>query len=674
MNYPHLLRNALALAFALVLPAAAWSADPIAGQAKFTQICSTCHTVASTAVDDRGRNSPAKIRNAMATIPEMSALSGLSAADLENIAAFLGDSPGSLAFGSTTVGASSASAVVTVRASTFAALTSLSSSVTGDFSLQGGTCGASLASDASCTIGVVFSPTASGTRTGTLSIVNSGLTTPVAIALTGAAAAAPQATVSLDSSNLAFGNQVVGSAGASRTVTVSNTGAASLTFSGITVTGTAASDFTSAGTCAVAAVVAAGGHCSVVVTFAPTATGARSAVLTLASNASNSNVAVALGGTGQAMGVPAVTLAPATLSFGAATVGAGTAARTVTLLNSGTASLAIQGIQATGPFSVSQNCGASLAPSGTCSISVVFTPAAAGASTGAVTVSTNAAGSPQSVPLSGTGLLSTAGNLQWSTTDSLDFGTVAVGADASTRTLTLSNSGADAADLVSLGIAGTDAADFRIDTASTCASGATLAAGASCEVVVGFAPGAIGSRSASLNVASDNALTPEALALTGTASAPPTPALTLSATSLAFVAPAGASAAAQTLTLTNSGAGDLHVSAITLADPRFTATSTGTDACGVAPFTLPAGASCSLQVAWAGTGSDATEASTLTVTGDMQPATASVSLQGQGTVEHPVNAGGGGCTLGGNTDAVDPLLIGMATLAAFLAWRRRRAQ
>jgi hypothetical protein len=127
--------------------------------------------------------------------------------------------------------------------------------------------------------------------------------------------------------------------------------------------------------------------------------------------------------------------------------------------------------------------------------------------------------------------------------------------------------------------------------------------------------------------------------------------------------------------LTNSGAASLHVSAVSAGSARFVLSASADNACAAAPFALAAGASCKLQVAWLGTGADASESTQLTVTGDMQPATATVALQGEGTSAAPANSGSGGCTLGANTAAVDPVLAVMALIAAALIWqRRRRAQ
>jgi len=105
---------------------------------------------------------------------------------------------------------------------------------------------------------------------------------------------------------------------------------------------------------------------------------------------------------------------PSSLSFGESAVGYGTAAQTITLTNVGSAPLTITSITATGanaadfhlPVSASP-CPISpstLAVSGTCIISVYFNPGAAGARSGSVTVTSNAASSPDVLALTGTGV------------------------------------------------------------------------------------------------------------------------------------------------------------------------------------------------------------------------------------------------------------------------------
>ena len=664
---------AFGLAAVLAWPVASHAADPILGTTKFSQNCSGCHSVASTATIDRGRNSPSMIRSAINNVGAMSGLSSLSTSDLEDIAAYLGNAPSSLSFAQTTVGQTSGTQTITVRASRTAALSNLAASVSGDFTRSGGTCGASLAASGSCTITAAFTPTTAGSRSGTLSISHSGLTTTVPIKLSGTGLAAAVPTISLDASSAAFGTQTVNTTSSAKTLTVSNTGNAALNFSAITLGGSAAADYSAGGGCAVGTPVAAGGSCTLSLRFTPSVTGSRSASLTLASDASNGNATVSLSGTGQAVATPQASLAPASLAFGSVTVGSSSTARLVTLTNSGSAALSISAITAASPFNASHACGNTLAAGASCAISVVFTPSGAGAASGSLSVSSNASGSPHSVGLTGTGVLATSGDLQWVGGSAVDFGSVPVGDDAATHTLTLSNSGNGTATIGDFTLGGSHAADFRIDGSSSCSAGQSLAAGAQCTVVLGFTPTATGARSASLAVGANNASTPDAVALAGTGVAPAAPALSLSAESLDFVAPASGAAAAQTLTLTNTGTADLHLSALALSGgTRFGVSGTGAGGCGTAPVALAAGASCTLAVSWAGTAADASETATLTLTGDMPAGNVAVGLSGEGGAGEPSNQGGGGCTLGAGTGAADPLLILMAALAGLLAWRRRR--
>jgi pimeloyl-ACP methyl ester carboxylesterase len=100
---------------------------------------------------------------------------------------------------------------------------------------------------------------------------------------------------------------------------------------------------------------------------------------------------------------PAVTLSPTSLSFASQASGSTSAAQTVTLTNSGTAALSITSISASGDFAETNTCGGSVASGANCAISATFTPTAPGSRTGALTITDNANGSPQTVNLSGTG-------------------------------------------------------------------------------------------------------------------------------------------------------------------------------------------------------------------------------------------------------------------------------
>ncbi len=676
------LPGAIVAIAAAVLAGPAFAADPVAGQSKFTQVCAACHAVSTTGVVDRGRNNPAMIQNAINTIPQMAGVgSQVNASDLANIAAYLGNSPASISFAQTGVGQTSAVSTITISASRLAALGSLSAVASGDFAVQGGSCGATVPAGTSCTVGVVFRPTAAGARNGALTISHNGISTPIPIALSGTANVTLTAVLAADATTLAFGNQPLGSASAARTVTLTNSGTAVLDFSSIGVTGTNAGDFSRAGTCAVGTPLAVGASCTVTATFTPAATGARSATLAIAANAptannATANVNVALSGTGQAQPTPVSSLSATQLNFGALTIGRTSAAQTITVSNTGNAALSFSGIAASGPFTTTDNCAGGVPAGGSCAVNVSFAPAGAGAATGTLTLTSNAAASPQAVSLAGTGVLTNTPILAWTAATSADFGTATVGTDGGLKHFTLGNTGDVAATLGSFALAGDAAADYRVDTSSTCTAGASLAVGATCDLAVGFSPRAVGTRAATAAVVADNASLPAPLTLTGVGLAPPQPGLQLSASSLDF---GPADSAGRVLTLTNSGAGVLHLSAIGIDSARFVLDATaGSNACGAVPITVQPGGNCQVTVRWLGAGTAAsaptgTDTGTLTLQGDMTPATATVPLRGSPGSTDASNSGGGGCTIGSGTGAADPLLLVMAGLSALVLWRRRTA-
>lgn len=114
-------------------------------------------------------------------------------------------------------------------------------------------------------------------------------------------AAAPA--VSISPSSVGFGDRAVGATGPTQAVAVKNTGSASLSITGTSITGTNAGDFSVASnSCGTS--LAAGATCTIAVAFTPTATGSRSASLTLSGNATGSPFAVALTGNGTPAPLP----------------------------------------------------------------------------------------------------------------------------------------------------------------------------------------------------------------------------------------------------------------------------------------------------------------------------------------------------------------------------------
>ncbi|HEY0935583.1 MAG TPA: choice-of-anchor D domain-containing protein, partial [Trebonia sp.] len=204
--------------------------------------------------------------------------------------------PGALNFGSVAAGTASAAQTVTVANPTSAAAPVASVAATGDFA-ETSTCGSSIPAGGSCTVSVTFKPAAAGSRTGTLTVDAGGSTSTVSLSGTGTAGGGgSSATLSASPASVSFGSVAVGSASAAKTVTVTNTGGAAAAVSSVS----AAAPFAETSTCGSS--IAAGASCTVSVTFKPAAAGAASGNLTLASDASNPSLTVALSGTGTSSG------------------------------------------------------------------------------------------------------------------------------------------------------------------------------------------------------------------------------------------------------------------------------------------------------------------------------------------------------------------------------------
>jgi FG-GAP-like repeat/Cep192 domain 4 len=143
-------------------------------------------------------------------------------------------------------------------------------------------------------------------------------------------------------------------------------------------------------------------NCSIDATFTPSATGPVNGTLSVTDNASDSPQEIGLSGTGVSTAV--VSVAPTDLTFAGQLVGTSSAPKTVTLTNTGAASLTIMSLSTgTGDFAQTNNCPTSLSIGGSCTISVTFKPSAAVINVGSLMITDNAAGSPQSITLTGQG-------------------------------------------------------------------------------------------------------------------------------------------------------------------------------------------------------------------------------------------------------------------------------
>ena len=307
----------------------------------------------------------------------------------------------------------------------------------------------------------------------------------------------------------------MGSTSAAQTVTLSNTGNAALSISSMALGGANSADFAQTSNCG--ASVAAGASCTISVTFTPSAAGARSASLAITDNATGSPQTVSLSGTGLE---PAVSLSPSTLTFAKQTTGTTSAGQGVTLKDTGNASLKISSIALSGAnpgdFAQTNNCGSSVAPGASCTISVTFTPTAAGSRSASLEISDNASASPQTVSLSGTGFAPVI-TLSLSTT-SLAFGQENETLTTAPQTVTLSNTGSATLNISSITVSGTDPNDFP----ETNNCGASVAVGANCTISVSFAPTITGARTAQMLITDNASGSPQLVSLSGSGINAPT--------------------------------------------------------------------------------------------------------------------------------------------------------
>lgn len=201
-------------------------------------------------------------------------------------------------------------------------------------------------------------------------------------------------------------NVNVGSSVVSRTISTTASSNAAVQIS--TVTSNNPLEFTIVSNTCNGAFVFPGSPCTVGVQFTPATSGARSGKIVVSSNGTGSPQNFDVSGTGQSGSPPPPTgglTVPSTLSFGSQTVGAQSAAQSISITNGSGASVTVTNVQTSSATEfpiVSNNCG-TVAAGGGCTINVAFKPPIAGSRVGTVTVTTNGSGSPHQVTLSGTG-------------------------------------------------------------------------------------------------------------------------------------------------------------------------------------------------------------------------------------------------------------------------------
>jgi hypothetical protein len=414
------------------------------------------------------------------------------------------------------------------------------------------TCGASLASGASCayefyyappygdgcTVGSNCTTDSQGYPQGTYESANwnvaapNGVLTGIgdkqfdrygAVTLPGTLAGKAilaQGSLSVSPTTYSFGNWASGVTSNTLTVVVSNSSAAPVAF---TFTGPSTSEFTvTNNTCATP--LGANASCNIYVTFEGANPSTYTDSLTIQPSGSAA-IMVSLSGTVQTNS--GLTITSNNHNFGNVTDGTTATFAFGVTNNSGTAQPVTLTYTAAAGYTVSNSCPASLAAAATCGITVQFAPTTAGAVTQSLTIGSNTfilpggtSSSPytDTVTVSGTGV---AGGQFTATSVAHNFGAVTVGVSAGNYGVELSNNTSSTVTF-SLGQGFTNGANGFSLVGSSCNSG-SLAPNANCELIFSFDPTATGFVSAAYGITSSVSLysggavvSPEQITLSGT--------------------------------------------------------------------------------------------------------------------------------------------------------------
>jgi len=448
---------------------------------------------------------------------------------------------------------------------------------TGDFS-QTNTCQQPVAAHASCTISLFFTPSSTGTRTGSLTITDDANNSPQTVALAGIGASAA---LTVAPSALTFGSQVINTSSAGQTITVTNAGFTNVTINSVQASG----GFTDIDNCG-GNILTPGSHCTATISFAPVVTGAYSGTVTINDNAPGAPHVVTTTGTS----LLAVSLS-ANLSFPATNVGSSSAPQTMTLTNNQSQILTFTWATS-GDFTAVGNgtapCNGTLAAKAKCTFGVTFTPTFNGQIKGALTITHNAGGSPSSGGLMGNGQNGLTPPLTFSPAN-LSYGNVVLNTSIS-KTVTIKNTGATAINISSV----TGSGPYVVTPSGTTPCGGNLNANKSCTVTVTFTPLVTGTIIGGVTVVDNASISTQVQNASGNGIL----AATMSPTSISFGTVAvGNTSSVHVVTVTNNLLTAVPINSV-IASGGFVSTTGGSLPCGV---NIPANSICTLGVAFSPT-------------------------------------------------------------------------
>jgi 6-phosphogluconolactonase (cycloisomerase 2 family) len=327
--------------------------------------------------------------------------------------------------------------------------------------------------------------------------------------------------ISLSPASLSFAQTQTGTSSAPQTITLTSNGGEALSVNSISLGGADSSQFTESDTCQAPSVLQPTKFCSINVIFAPlaSATGSQQATLSITDNAPGSPQSVTLSGTAVAPPppAPAVTVTPDPISFPTTAQGSTSSPISVAVTNSGNATLHISSVilggNNPGDFSMTNLCNGPYAANAACTITLTFTPVAAGQRSAILSITDDAPNSPQSIQVSGTATSapSTTPAVSLSST-SLSFAAITQGTSSASQNVTVTNSGGGPLHISSVLLGGTASGDFNMTNGCTASA---YPVNSACTISVFFAPLASGARAATLTLTDDAVNSPQVINLGG---------------------------------------------------------------------------------------------------------------------------------------------------------------
>jgi hypothetical protein len=516
--------------------------------------------------------------------------------------------PTQIPFGNTKVGSRLTSSV-TLSNSGGADLTVNQATLSGaGFAMSSLALPLTLQAGATASITITFAPPASGSFSGSVTFATTSDQQDSTVVLKFSGNGVSAGTLSPNPSSIAFGSIQVGS-NSVKSETLTNSGGSAVTISQATASG---AGFSISGL-NLPVTLNPNQGVTFNVTFAPASAGAVSGTVSIVSDASNSPLSIALSGTGLTAG--ALTASPSSVNFGNVTVGSNKSVP-VTVTNTGGASVTISSATASGTgFSFTgPGLPTTLTAGQSATFNAIFTPLAAGAASGTLTINSNAGNPTLSVPLSGTGVAQ--GQLASNPT-SFSFGNVQVGTSKSLSG-TLTNTGGSS---VTISAATSSGAGFSLSGLTV---PLTLNAGQSTSFTVLFSPAVTGAASGNLTITSNGSNPTLNISLSGTGVTQGT--LTANPTSLAFGSVTVGASKALSETLTNTGGSSLTISAASASGAGFSLSGLNL------PLTLTAGQSTSFTVTFAPT-AGGSDSGNVTITSTGSDSSLTVPLSGTGVTQ-----------------------------------------